>query len=60
LAEDRIVADAGEEIVFEPWTFARHREIVRCCKLYDYDAHRWLDFTGRPTTPVIEIGEARA
>lgn len=59
-AEDRIVAAAGEEIVFEPWTFKRHREIMRACKLYDYDAHRWLDFTGRPTTPVIEIGEARA
>lgn len=59
-AETRIVADAGGEIVFEPWTFKRHREIMRCCKLYDYDAHRWLDFAGRPTTPVIEIGEPRA
>jgi len=59
-AEDRILASAGDEIVFEPWTWARHRDIMRCCKLYDYDAHRWLDFAGRPTTPVIEISEARA
>lgn len=59
-AERQIVADAGREIVFEPWTLARHREIMRCCKLYDYDAHRWLDFAGRPTTPVIEVGEPRA
>ncbi|MCK9913949.1 fatty acid desaturase [Microbacteriaceae bacterium K1510] len=54
-AEERIVAAAGEDIVFEPWTFARHREIMRACKLYDYDNHRWLDFAGRPTTPVIEM-----
>ena len=59
-AERQIVADAQEDIVFETWTWARHREIMRCCKLYDYDAHRWLDFAGRPTGPVIEIGEARA
>ncbi len=57
-AEARIVADAGGEIVFEPWTFARHREIMRTCKLYDYDAHRWLDFAGRPTSAAIEIGRA--
>lgn len=55
-AEERIVAAAGEDIVFEPWTFARHAEIMRSCKLYDYDNHRWLDFAGRPTTPAIEVG----
>jgi hypothetical protein len=33
---------------------------MRCCKLYDYDNHRWVDFNGRPTTPVIEVGEAKA
>lgn len=59
-AEERILDASREEIVIEPWNMARHREIVRCCKLYDYDAHRWLDFAGRATTPVIEIGEARA
>jgi omega-6 fatty acid desaturase (delta-12 desaturase) len=59
-AEARILAEAGEEIVVEPWTFKRHREIMGACKLYDYDAHRWLDFAGRPTTPVIEVGAAKA
>jgi omega-6 fatty acid desaturase (delta-12 desaturase) len=59
-AEGRIRAVVHEDIVIEPWTWARHRAIMRCCKLYDYDAHRWLDFAGRPTTPVIEIGEAKA
>jgi len=54
-AEARIVEAAGEDIVFEPWTFARHREIMRACKLDDYDNHRWLDFAGRPTTPAIGV-----
>jgi omega-6 fatty acid desaturase (delta-12 desaturase) len=55
-AEARIVAEASEDIVIEPWTWTRHREIMRCCKLYDYEANRWLDFNGRATTPVIEVG----
>jgi omega-6 fatty acid desaturase (delta-12 desaturase) len=58
-AEARILAAAGEDIVAEPWSWARHREIMRCCKLYDYAANRWLDFAGRPTTPVIEIGHSK-
>ncbi len=58
-AEAQIVADAHDDMVIEPWTWAHHREIMRCCKLYDYEANRWLDFDGRPTTPVIEVGEAK-
>jgi acyl-lipid omega-6 desaturase (Delta-12 desaturase) len=50
-AEDRIVADAGAEIVAERWTLAKHRDILRRCRLYDYDEHRWLDYDGRPTSP---------
>ncbi|WP_010585544.1 fatty acid desaturase [Schlesneria paludicola] len=23
---------------------------LSCCKLYDYEQHRWLDFAGKPTT----------
>lgn len=59
-AEARIREEAGEDIVSEPWTWARHREIMRRCKLYDYEASRWLDFAGRPTTPVIETGGTKA
>lgn len=50
-AEDRILAGAGEEIVLERWTLAKHRDIMRRCRLYDYDEHRWLDYDGRPTSP---------
>lgn len=27
-------------------------EILRACKLYDYEGHAWVDFSGRRTTPV--------
>src|SRR5262249_42318454 len=25
-------------------------DIMRRCKVYDYDQHRWLDFAGQPTS----------
>jgi omega-6 fatty acid desaturase (delta-12 desaturase) len=54
-AETRIVADAAADLVIERWTWQRHRAIVRVCKLYDYEAHRWLDFSGNPTGPVTFV-----
>lgn len=27
-------------------------DIFRKCKLYDYQNHHWLDYTGKPTTPI--------
>lgn len=54
-AEPRIRATAPEEIIVEKWTYRRHREIMRCCKLYDYDAHCWQDFGGRRTAPPIPV-----
>ena len=49
-AEKRVRADAGGDIVMERWTLAKHRDILRRCRLYDYDEHRWLDYDGRPTS----------
>ena len=59
-AEERITAAAGEEMVFEPWTWARHRAIMRSCQLYDYDNHCWLHFDGHPAAAAIEIGMSAA
>jgi omega-6 fatty acid desaturase (delta-12 desaturase) len=50
-AQARVAADAGAEFVVERWTLAKHRDILRRCRLYDYDEHRWLDYDGRPTSP---------
>jgi len=59
-AEPLIVAGAAPDIVLEQWSLRRHREIMRRCKLYDYDTHRWLDFAGCPTGPEILAAEWRA
>jgi omega-6 fatty acid desaturase (delta-12 desaturase) len=58
-AEDVVGRVFARDIVFERWTFGSQAAILRACKLYDYDAHRWLDFAGRPTTPAI-LGAAAA
>jgi omega-6 fatty acid desaturase (delta-12 desaturase) len=42
----------ARELVVERWSFARQAEILRACKLYDYERHRWLDFDGRPTARI--------
>lgn len=57
-AKARLIADAGDELVLETWSWPRHRDIMRRCKLYDYEAHRWQDFSGRPTSPAIDLRRA--
>ncbi|MCA9269026.1 MAG: fatty acid desaturase [Planctomycetales bacterium] len=39
------------DVVHYDWTFARHGNICRRCKLYDFDAKRWMDFSGEYTSP---------
>lgn len=39
-------------VVMRP-TLANLRNVFKRCKLYDYQAHRWLDFEGRYTTPSL-------
>jgi hypothetical protein len=34
-------------------------DIFRRCKLYDYDAHRWLDFEGNATSPMLLDDDGR-
>lgn len=52
-AQDRLVQLLGSRIVTTrplhvPGTFRR-------CKLYDFERHCWLDFSGRPTTAPIAL-----
>jgi len=39
-----------DDTIVERWSLASHRRLFRTCKLYDYERHCWLDFTGHPTT----------
>ena len=42
--------DDVDVVVYE-WSLARHGNIAKRCKLYDFDAKRWMDFEGNYTSP---------
>ncbi len=49
-AQDRIDQLLPGQIVVQPWSIGVLFDVMRRCKIYDYDAHCWLDYGGRPTT----------
>jgi len=49
-AQRTVEALMGTQTVSVRYGPAGMRDALRRCKLYDYDAHCWTDFTGRPTT----------
>jgi omega-6 fatty acid desaturase (delta-12 desaturase) len=49
-AQRRIEEVLPGQIVVQTWSVRELRGILRRCKLYDYEAHRWTDFRGSPTT----------
>ncbi len=49
-AQQHIEQALPGQIVVQAWSVRELREILRRCKLYDYEAHRWTDFRGSPTT----------
>jgi len=48
-AQDEVRRILEEDVIVLVWTPRMTRDTLRRCKLYDYRAHRWLDFAGRPT-----------
>lgn len=60
-ASERLQELCGDRLVCERFTFKRLNEVLRRCKLYDYDNHCWLDFDGNPTSaPRADFAESRA
>lgn len=53
LAEAQACLEEKEDVdvVVYQWSLARHGNIARRCKLYDFDAKRWMDFDGNYTSP---------
>jgi omega-6 fatty acid desaturase (delta-12 desaturase) len=45
----------GERAVREPMSVRALIQTLNACKLYDFEAHQWLDFNGNPTTPRIML-----
>jgi len=46
-------------IISMPFTISNMREALRCCKLYDYDQHVWIDFSGEVTAIPDDTVRAR-
>jgi len=46
LLEDKLKG----HIVIQPFSWRWYVETTRRCKLYDFESHRWTDFSGHPTT----------
>jgi omega-6 fatty acid desaturase (delta-12 desaturase) len=41
------------EMVRVIWSPAMFRKTLKTCRLYDYAAHRWVDYDGTPLTPTL-------
>ena len=59
-AQKRMNELLGNRLVVEPLSLRNALRTLRCCKLYDYERHQWLDFDGRPTAPVINLSARNA
>jgi omega-6 fatty acid desaturase (delta-12 desaturase) len=59
-AQERLEAVLPGELIVQEWSVRALLDILRRCKLYDYDAHRWTDYDGRPTSDCNFGDDARA
>lgn len=42
-------------IVRYRWSWQEYRRIFRCCKLYDFESQRWLNFAGKSTDETLGL-----
>jgi omega-6 fatty acid desaturase (delta-12 desaturase) len=57
-AQAELEAAFPEDILVQPWSITFLRNCLKTCRLYDYDAHCWLDFDGRVTFTVPSVRRA--
>jgi omega-6 fatty acid desaturase (delta-12 desaturase) len=57
-AQDALKGRAGGESKEYMLSLAEYRRILKTCKLFDYQARRWTDFDGVPTSPEIFVRPA--
>jgi acyl-lipid omega-6 desaturase (Delta-12 desaturase) len=50
-AQQRLAGLLGRDSAVVPFRAGALLDVFRRCKLYDYEAHRWIDFDGNPTSP---------
>lgn len=59
-AQEALAGAVAPNIISMRFNFANLRDVLRRCRLYDYDAHAWLDFNGEVTAVPLEFGAPRA
>jgi len=59
-AQQRLEEVLPGQIVVQEWSITELLGILHRCKLYDYEAHCWIDFHGSPTTARLVPDPLRA
>jgi omega-6 fatty acid desaturase (delta-12 desaturase) len=59
-AQAALAGVASPEIIAMPFTVRNMSEVLRRCKLYDYDAHAWVNFGGEVTAIPLDCSKVRA
>lgn len=59
-AQAALAGIAASNILSMRFTVANMRDVLRRCRLYDYDEHAWLNFSGELTAVPLDTGRIRA
>ena len=59
-AQAALAAIAAPPVIAMRFTAANLRDVLTRCRVYDYDAHAWMDFDGSVTARPLERGTMRA
>ena len=59
-AQAALAGIATPPVIAMRFTPANLRDVVTRCRLYDYDAHAWMDFNGEVTALPLERGKLQA
>lgn len=59
-AQAALAGMSAPAIIAMPFTVGNMSEVLRRCKLYDYDAHAWLNFSGEVTAVPLDCSKLAA
>ena len=59
-AQAALASIAAPPVIAMRFTAANLRDVLTRCRVYDYDAHAWMDFDGSVTARPLERGTMRA
>lgn len=59
-AQAALARIAAPPVIAMRFTAANVSDVLARCRLYDYDAHAWMDFDGKVTALPLERGKMRA